>query len=337
MKARIAVIGATGAVGREILNVLAERDIPVEQVHGYASDRSLGTEVSYGEDDVLQIAPLEGFGFHGIDIALFAGTEATARTHVPRAVAAGAWAIDVSTAFRMEPGVPLIVPEVNGDMLSSPLKKRIIASPSTGATVLALALRPLHLKAGVRRAVVTTFEPVSEGGRVAMDELFQQTRAIFVNQTIEKSQFTKQIAFNVIPHVGGFENDGSTSAESGLERQLRKILDPDVAIAATAVRVPVFLGHCQAVHVELAEPLSAEAARAAFKSMPGITVIDHRTDDGYVTPVECAGDDDIYISRVRKDSTVAHGIAFWLVADNLRKGAATNAVQIAERLMANKR
>jgi aspartate-semialdehyde dehydrogenase len=286
---------------------------------------------------VLPVTPLEGFDFTGTTVALFAGVAAVAKTHAPRAVAAGAWVVDVSPAHRMEVGVPLIVPEVNGDSLSTPPKKRIVASPSTGATLLALALKPLHIKATVKRVVVTTFEPVSEAGKAAMDELFHQTRSIFVNQTVEKAEFTKQIAFNVIPHVGGFENDGSTESEATLQRELRKILDPDIPVAATAVRVPVFLGHAQAVHVELAEPLTAESARAAFKSMPGLSVIDHRADDGYATPVECAGDDEVFISRVRRDPTVPNGIAFWLVADNLRKGAATNAVQIAERLMAKRR
>lgn len=337
MQARIAVIGATGAVGREVLQVLADRDIPPGQVTALASDRSLGTEISYGEDDVLPVSRLEDFTFQSGDVAIFAGSAQVASLHAPRAAAAGGWAIDVSDAFRMEVGVPLVVPEVNGDVLASPPKKRIIASPSTGAVLLALTLKPLHVKAGVLRATVTTFEPVGEAGRAAMDELFHQTRAIFVNQQVEKQEFTKQIAFNVIPHVGSFETDGSTRAEASLQRELRKILDPDLKISATAVRVPVFLGHAQAVHVDLGMALSAEAARAAFKTMPGITVIDHRTDEGYATPVECAGDDEVYISRVRKDGGTDASIAYWVVADNLRKGAATNAVQIAERLTARKR
>jgi aspartate-semialdehyde dehydrogenase len=332
---RIAVVGATGNVGREILSTLAERGFPVADVSALATSASIGAQLSYGEDDLIEIKDVAAFDFKGIDIAIFAaGTKAAAEI-APKAVGAGAVVIDTSSYWRLEPDVPLVVPEVNPDVLPEHDKKGIVASPSAAATILAVALKPLHERWGAKRVVVSTYQAVSDAGREAMDELFAQTRAVYVNDPMEPKAFTKQIAFNVIPHVDAFMDDGNTQEEWRLAVETRKLLDPRVRVTATCVRVPVFIGHALSVNVEFEEPVSVEEAWQVWRETEGITVIDHRANEGYVTPVEVAGDDPVYISRAREDFTVENGLSFWCAADNLRKGAALNAVQIAEALIAS--
>ncbi len=329
---RVAVVGATGNVGREMLTTLAERKFPVDDVVALASSRSIGKEISFGEDKTLKVRDLETFDFKGIDIVLSSPGAKVSAVHAPRAAKAGAVVIDNTSYFRMDPDVPLVVPEVNPQAIKGFVKKGIIANPNCSTIQMVVALKPLHDRAKIRRVVVATYQSVSGAGREAMDELFNQTRGVYVNDPIKKEEFTKQIAFNVIPHIDVFMEDGSTKEEWKMAVETRKILDPDIAVSATCVRVPVFIGHAEAVNVELENPLSVEEARAAFRSAPGIIVLDHRRDEGYVTPVEAAGEDAVYVSRLRKDPTVANGLSFWCVSDNLRKGAALNAVQIAEIL-----
>ena len=329
---RVAVVGATGAVGHEMLSTLAEREFPADEVVALASERSVGREVSFGEDAVLKVHALEHYDFKGIDIALFSPGAKVSAVYAPKAAKAGAVVIDNTSQFRMEPDVPLVVPEVNPHAIAQYPRRNIIANPNCSTIQMVVALKPLHEIAEIKRIVVSTYQSVSGAGKEAMDELFEQTRAIFVNDPVKKEQFTKQIAFNVIPHIDMFLDDGSTKEEWKMAAETRKILDPDILVTATCVRVPVFIGHAEAVNVEFHQPLSVEQAQAAWKESPGITLIDHRADEGYVTPVECAGDDPVFVSRVRQDKTVPHGLNFWCVADNLRKGAALNAVQIAEIL-----
>ena len=328
----VAVVGATGAVGREMLNILAERQFPVAAVHAVASERSAGGEISFGEDKVLKIEDLDHFDFKGIDIALFSPGAKISAVHAPRAARAGAVVIDNTSQFRMDKDVPLIVPEVNPEAIAQYEKRGIIANPNCSTIQMLVALKPLHDLARVKRVVVATYQSVSGAGREAMDELFNQTRAIYVNDPVKKEQFTKRIAFNCIPHIDVFMDDGSTKEEWKMAGETRKILDPAIAVRATCVRVPVFISHGEALNVEFERPLSEDEARNALKAAPGIIVIDHRADEGYVTPVEAAGEDSVYVSRIRRDPTVPHGLDLWVVADNLRKGAALNAVQIAEVL-----
>ena len=328
---RIAVAGATGAVGREVLQCLAERAFPVDEVVALASERSIGREVSFGEDEELQVRDLAGFDFAGYDIALFSPGAKVSAVHAPRAAKAGCVVIDNTSQFRMDPDVPLVVPEVNARALRS-CKRNIVANPNCSTIQMVMALKPLHDLARVRRVVVATYQAVSGAGKAAMDELFNQTRGIYVNQQARGQEFTKQIAFNVIPHCDDFMEDGETREEWKMAVETRKILDPDIKVAATCVRVPVFIGHGEAVNAEFERPITVEAARAALSEMAGVSVVDRRADEGYVTPAECAGEDQVYVSRIRKDPTVEHGLSFWVVADNLRKGAALNAVQIAELL-----
>jgi aspartate-semialdehyde dehydrogenase len=329
---RVAVVGATGAVGHEMLTTLAEREFPADEVVALASDRSAGREVSYGENEVLTVRALESYDFKGIDIALFSPGAKVSALYAPRAAKAGAVVIDNTSHFRMEPDVPLVVPEVNPHAIAQYPRRNIIANPNCSTIQMLVALKPLHEIAEIKRIVVSTYQSVSGAGKEAMDELFEQTRGIFVHDPIKKEQFTKQIAFNVIPHIDVFMDDGYTKEEWKMEVETRKILDPDILVTATCVRVPVFIGHAESINVEFNQPLSVAEAQAAWKEAAGITLIDHRADEGYVTPVECAGDDPVFISRVREDKTVPHGLNFWCVADNLRKGAALNAVQIAEIL-----
>jgi aspartate-semialdehyde dehydrogenase len=329
---RVAVVGATGNVGREMLSILAERDFPADEVVALASSRSIGKEVSYGEDDILKVQDLETFDFRGIDIVLSSPGAKVSAVHSPRAAKAGAVVIDNTSYFRMDPEVPLVVPEVNPQAIAGYRKRGIIANPNCSTMQMVVALKPLHDLAKIKRVVVATYQSVSGAGREAMDELFNQTRAVYVNDPIKREEFTKQIAFNVIPHIDVFMEDGSTKEEWKMAVETRKILDPDIAVTATCVRVPVFIGHSEAVNVELERPLSVEAAREAWRTAPGVVVIDHRADEGYVTPVEAAGEDATYVSRIRKDPTVPNGLNFWCVSDNLRKGAALNTVQIAEVL-----
>jgi len=330
---KVAVVGATGNVGREMLQTLSERAFPADEVVALASERSTGREVSFGEHGVLKVQRLEDFDFKGFDIGLFSPGAKVSAEHAPRAARAGCVVIDNTSHFRMDPDVPLVVPEVNPHAIAQHTKRNIIANPNCSTIQMVMALKPLHDAAKVRRVVVSTYQSVSGAGKEAMDELFNQTRGIFVNDSVVKEQFTKQIAFNCIPHIDVFMEDGATKEEWKMAVETRKILDRDIKVTATCVRVPVFIGHGEAVNVELANDLSVDRARALMRAMPGITVIDHRADEGYVTPVECAGEDMIFVSRIRKDPTVKHGLSFWVVADNLRKGAALNAVQIAEHLL----
>ena len=329
---RVAVIGATGNVGREMLATLAARNFPVTEVIALASERSVGREVSFGEDEVLKVKDLDTFDFRGVDIALSSPGAKVSAKYSPKAAAAGCVVIDNTSHFRMDPDVPLVVPEVNPEAIAGYTKRGIIANPNCSTIQMVVALKPLHDLATIKRVVVATYQSVSGAGRDGMDELFNQTRAIYVNDPISRTKFTKQIAFNCIPHIDVFLDDGSTKEEWKMVVETKKILDPKIAVTATCVRVPVFIGHAEAINLEFETPLTADEARAALRRAPGVTVIDHRADEGYVTPVECAGDDPVFVSRIREDYTVENGLSLWVVADNLRKGAALNAVQIAEVL-----
>jgi aspartate-semialdehyde dehydrogenase len=329
---KVAVVGATGAVGREMLSILAERQFPASEVFAVASERSAGGEVSFGEDDVLKVRDLDKFDFKGVDIGLFSPGAKVSAVHAPRAAKAGTVVIDNTSQFRMDPDVPLVVPEVNPQAIAQYKKRGIIANPNCSTMQLVVALKPLHDLARIKRVVVATYQSVSGAGREAMDELFTQTRSVYVNDPIKKEHFTKQIAFNVIPHIDVFLDEGSTKEEWKMAVETRKILDPDIAVTATCVRVPVFIGHAEAINVEFEGPVSEAEAREALRDAPGVSVVDHRVDEGYVTPQEAAGEDAVFVSRIRKDPTVQHGLNLWVVSDNLRKGAALNAVQIAEVL-----
>jgi len=333
MSYRVAVVGGTGNVGREMLQILAEHEFPAKEVVPVASARSAGMEVSYGDDDVLKVRDLDKFDFKGFDIALFSPGSKVSAVHAPRAASAGCIVIDNTSQFRMDPDIPLVVPEVNPDAIARYKKRNIIANPNCSTIQMVVALKPLHDVARIKRVVVATYQSVSGAGKEAMDELFNQTRAIYMNAPIERTRFTKQIAFNCIPHIDVFMPDGATKEEWKMVVETRKILDPNIAVAATCVRVPVFIGHAEAVNVEFENPIDETSALAALRKAPGVSVIDHRADEGYVTQVECAGEDSVYVSRIRKDTTVPHGLSMWVVSDNLRKGAALNAVQIAEYLV----
>jgi len=329
---KVAVVGATGAVGREMLTTLAERAFPADEVVALASERSAGASVSFGEDEVLKVQALAGFDFRGTDIVLSSPGAKVSAEHSPRAAKAGAVVIDNTSQFRMDPDVPLVVPEVNPEAIAGYARRNIIANPNCSTIQMVVALKPLHDIARIRRVVVATYQSTSGGGKEKMDELFNQTRGIYVNEPVQPEHFTKQIAFNVIPHIDVFMEDGSTKEEWKMMVETKKILDPAIKVSATCVRVPVFIGHAEAVNVEFDSPIDENEAREALRNAPGITVIDHRIDDGYVTPAECVGEDSVYVSRLRSDPTVEHGLSLWVVADNLRKGAALNAVQIAELL-----
>jgi aspartate-semialdehyde dehydrogenase len=331
---RVAVAGATGAVGREILKTLAERNFPVSEVAALASARSTGQEVSFGSKTVLKIRNLETFDFAGWDIGLFSPGAAISAVHAPRAAAAGCVVIDNTSHFRMEHDIPLVVPEVNPQALAKFAKRRIIANPNCSTIQMVVALKPLHDRFKIKRVVVSTYQSVSGAGKEGMDELFNQTKSSFVNEAVPPEQFTKTIAFNCIPHIDKFMEDGSTKEEWKMVVETRKILDPDIAVFATCVRVPVFIGHAEAITIECEKPITASEARAVLREAPGVVVVDHREDGGYITPLDSVGEDATYVSRIRKDPTVPHGLGFWCVSDNLRKGAALNAVQIAEALIA---
>ena len=333
MSYTVAVVGATGNVGRELLQILDERHFPVKDVVALASERSAGAEVSFGEDTVLKVRDLAGFDFSGVDIVLSSAGAKVSAGFAPRAAAAGAIVIDNTSQFRMDPDVPLVVPEVNPQALAGYTQRNIIANPNCSTIQMVLALKPLHDMATITRVVVATYQSVSGAGKEAMDELFTQTRAVFVNDAIVKEYFPKQIAFNVIPQIDVFMDDGSTKEEWKMMVETKKILDPRIKLTATCVRVPVFIGHAEAINVEFERPIDATQARAALRRAPGVAVVDHRAEEGYVTPVEVAGEDNVYISRIRDDSTVDNGLSFWCVGDNIRKGAALNAVQIAELLV----
>jgi aspartate-semialdehyde dehydrogenase len=331
---KIAVVGATGNVGREMLKVLAERQFPFSEVAALASTRSVGTEVSFGEG-TLKVKALDYYDFKGTDICLMSAGSDIARQWAPKIAAQGCTVIDNSSAWRMDRKVPLVVPEVNADaLLERP--RGIIANPNCSTAQLVVALKPLHDAFTIRRVVVSTYQSVSGAGHEAMDELFRQTRAVFVADPVVAEEFPKQIAFNVIPHIDVFLDSGFTREEWKMMVETQKILDPDIRLTATCVRVPVFVGHSEAVSIEFEQPVTAEKARQVLRAAPGVLVVDKREDGGYVTPIECAGEDATFVSRIRKDPSVENGLMLWIVSDNLRKGAALNAVQIAESLVNRK-
>ena len=332
---KYAVVGATGNVGREILQIMSERDVHAKDVVALASSRSVGAEVSYGEDEVLKIYDLETFDFEGIDIVLSSPGAKVSEKYVPRATSAGSVVIDNTSQFRMDPEVPLVVPEVNPEAIAEFRNRNIIANPNCSTIQLVVALKPLHDLAGIRRVIVSTYQSVSGAGKSGMDELFNQTKGIYMNEPEHKYQetFSKQIAFNTIPHIDVFMEDGTTKEEWKMMVETKKILDPEIRLTATCVRVPVFVGHAESVNIEFENPISTDEARDALRAAPGVVVVDHRADEGYVTQVECAGEDPVYVSRIRDDMTIENGINFWVVADNLRKGAALNTFQIAETLI----
>jgi len=332
---KVAVVGATGNVGREMLDILAERSFPADEVVAIASRRSQGTEVSFG-DKTLKVKALENYDFSDTDICLMSAGGAVSKEWSPKIGAQGAVVIDNSSAFRMDPDVPLIVPEVNADAVAGFTKKNIIANPNCSTAQLVVALKPLHDRATITRVVVSTYQSVSGAGKDAMDELFSQTKAVYTASDIVSKKFPKRIAFNVIPEIDVFMEDGYTKEEWKMMVETKKIIDPKIKLTATCVRVPVFVGHSEAVTVEFANPLSPEEARNILRTAPGCLVIDKHEPGGYVTPYEAAGEDATYISRIRADSTVDNGLSFWCVSDNLRKGAALNAVQIAEVLINRK-
>ena len=329
---RVVVAGATGNVGREMLNILAEREFPVDEIAALASRRSLGTECSFG-DKTLKCQDIEQFDFTGWDIALFAiGSDAT-KVYAPKAAASGCVVIDNSSLYRYDPDIPLIVPEVNADAITGYTKKNIIANPNCSTAQMVVALKPLHDRAKIKRVVVSTYQSVSGSGKEAMDELWNQTKGMYVpGQEVAPSVYPKQIAFNVIPHIDVFMEDGYTKEEWKMVAETKKIVDPAIKVTATCVRVPVFVGHSEAINVEFEDPIDEDEAREILREAPGCLVIDKREPGGYATPVECVGDYATFISRIRTDATVENGLVMWVVSDNLRKGAALNAVQIAELL-----
>jgi aspartate-semialdehyde dehydrogenase len=332
---KVAVVGATGNVGREMLNILVEREFPADEVVALASRKSLGTELSYG-DRTLKVKALEHYDFSDVDICLMSAGGAVSKEWSPKIAAQGAIVIDNSSAWRMDPDVPLIVPEVNADAVAGFRKKGIIANPNCSTAQLVVALKPLHDKAKIKRVVVSTYQSVSGAGKEAMEELFSQTKAVYQIDEIEAKKFPKRIAFNVIPQIDVFMEDGYTKEEWKMMAETKKILDAKIKLTATCVRVPVFVSHSEAVNIEFEEPISADEAREILRRAPGCLVIDKREDGGYVTPYEAAGEDATYISRIREDATVENGLVLWCVSDNLRKGAALNAIQIAECLVNRK-
>jgi len=332
---KVAVVGATGNVGREMLGVLAERSFPADEVVALASRRSVGVEVSYG-DATLKVKALEHCDFSDVDICLMSAGSSVAKEWAPKVAAAGAVVIDNSSYWRYEADVPLVVPEVNAAALGDFRKRGIIANPNCSTAQLVVALKPLHDKATIKRVVVATYQSVSGAGKEAMDELFTQTKAVFTLGDIEAKKFPKRIAFNLIPHIDVFMEDGFTREEWKMVAETKKILDPKIKLTATCVRVPVFIGHSEAVNVEFEEPITAEEARKILREAPGVLVVDKHEPGGYVTPIECVGDYATFVSRIREDQTLDNGLSFWVVSDNLRKGAALNTVQIAECLINRK-
>jgi aspartate-semialdehyde dehydrogenase len=333
MAYRVVVVGATGNVGREMLQILSERQFPLAEVAALASPRSQGDRIDFGDTgEELIVKNIENFDFAGWDMALFAAGSAVSKAHAPRAAAAGCTVIDNSSLYRMDPDVPLIVPEVNAEALAGYKARNIIANPNCSTAQMVVALKPLHDAAGIKRVVVSTYQSVSGSGKKGMDELFSQSRNIFVGDPSEPEFYPKQIAFNVIPHIDDFLDDGSTKEEWKMVVETKKILDPRIKVTATCVRVPVFVGHSESVNVEFERDISAQEAQDILREAPGIMLVDKREPGGYVTPVECVGDYATFVSRVREDPTVENGLNLWIVSDNLRKGAALNAVQIAEML-----
>ena len=332
---KVAVVGATGNVGREMLDILAERNFPADEVVAVASRRSQGVECSFG-DKTLKVKAIDHFDFSDVDICLMSAGGAVSKEWSPKIAAQGAVVIDNSSAWRMDPDVPLIVPEVNAAAVAGFTKKNIIANPNCSTAPLVVALKPLHDKAKIKRVVVATYQSVSGAGKDAMDELFSQSKAVFTLDEVETKKFSKRIAFNVIPQIDVFMEDGYTKEEWKMVVETKKILDPKIKLTATCVRVPVFVGHSEAVNIEFENPITADEAREILRNAPGCLVIDKREPGGYVTPYECVGEDATYISRIREDATIENGLQMWIVSDNLRKGAALNAVQIAECLINRK-
>ena len=332
---KVAVVGATGNVGREMLQTLAERNFPVDEVYALASSKSVGKEVSFGEEKVLKVQNLADFDFHGVDIALMSAGGGVSEKFAPKIAEAGCVVIDNSSQWRTDPDVPLVVPEVNPEAIAGYKKKNIIANPNCSTIQMVVPLAALHKAFHIERVVVSTYQSVSGAGKEAMDELFNQTRGIFMNQMPSENQkkFTKQIAFNVIPHIDVFLDDGSTKEEWKMTAETKKILDPKIKVHANCARVPVFVGHAEYVNIETTDEISDTAATEILRETPGVIVIDSRENGGYPTPAEVAGEGEVYVSRIRSDATVDNGLSFWCVADNLRKGAALNAVQIAEVLV----
>ena len=328
---RVAVVGATGNVGREMLNILEEVNFPVDKMHAIASRKSIGVEVSFGEQ-ILKCEDVEQFDFTKVDVVLMSVSGSFSKEWAPKIGAAGPIVIDNSSAWRMDPDVPLIVPEVNPDDVSYAAKKNIIANPNCSTAQLVVALKPLHDRARIKRVVVSTYQSVSGAGKEGMDELWDQTKGVFVLGAPEPKKFPKQIAFNVIPFIGAFGEDGYTDEEAKMWNEVHKMIDPSIALTVTCVRVPVMVGHSEAVNIEFHEPLDEDEARDLLRESPGLIVIDKRDETGYMTPKEAQGEFPVFVSRIRKDPTVEHGLNLWVVADNLRKGAALNAVQIAELL-----
>ncbi len=332
---KVAVVGATGNVGREMLNILDERTFPADEVVALASRRSMGVEVSFG-NKTLKVKALEQYDFSDVDICLMSAGSTVSKEWSPKIAAQGAVVIDNSSCWRYDADVPLVVPEVNADAVADFRKRGIIANPNCSTAQLVVALKPLHDKARIKRVVVSTYQSVSGAGKEAMDELFNQTKAVFTVGEIESKKFPKRIAFNIIPQIDVFMEDGYTREEWKMMAETKKILDPKIKLTATCVRVPVFIGHAEAVNVEFEQPITVAEAHDILRNAPGCLVVDKHEPGGYVTPYECAGEDATYISRVREDATVENGLTFWCVADNLRKGAALNAIQIAECLINRK-
>jgi aspartate-semialdehyde dehydrogenase len=333
MARKIAVVGATGNVGREILSILAERKFPADQVVALASRRSLGKEVSFGEKKILKVQVLEDYDFTGTAIALFSPGGAVSAIHAPRAAKAGCVVIDNTSHFRMDKDIPLIVPEVNPEAIKNYKKTNIIANPNCSTIQMVVALKPLHDLAKIKRIVVSTYQSVSGAGKEGMDELFESTKKVYQSQSHETKKFSKRIAFNVIPHIDVFMEDGSTKEEWKMKVETQKIMGEEIEVTATCVRVPVFVSHSEAVNVEFERPITVKQARKALEDFDGIIVLDKIEENGYATPIDTTTTDPVYVSRIRKDDTVANGLNLWVVADNLRKGAALNAVQIAEILV----
>jgi len=331
MSYRVAVVGATGAVGREMMAVLEDLEFPISEIHAIASRKSMGKDVAFA-DRILKCQDIEQFDFSKVDIVLMSAGATASKAWSEKIGKAGPIVIDNSSAWRMHPDVPLIVPEVNPGAIWDARKKNIIANPNCSIAQLVVALKPLHDAVPIKRVVVSTYQSVSGAGKAGMDELWEQTKGVFVLGPSEPKAFTKQIAFNVIPHIGAFDDDGYTGEERKMIDELHKILDPAIAMTATCVRVPVFVGHSESVNVEFDGPLDADEARAILREAEGVQVIDKHEDGGYITPKEAAGEFAVYVSRIRKDDTVDYGLNLWVVSDNLRKGAALNAVQIAQLL-----
>lgn len=333
MSYKVAVVGATGNVGREILEILAERNFPAREVVALASRNSAGKQVSFGETQVLDVQALDDYDFHGTDIALFSPGSSVSKVHAPRAAEAGCVVIDNTSHFRMEKDIPLVVPEVNAAALKNFKTRNIIANPNCSTIQMVVALKPLHDANPIKRVVVSTYQSVSGAGKEGMDELYEQTKGLFVHDHKDPKKFTKRIAFNLIPHIDVFMEDGYTKEEWKMKVETQKILDPNIQVSATCVRVPVFVGHSESINIEFTNPMTVEEVFDLLEDAPGITLVDRHENGGYATPVEHVGEDGVFISRIRKDETIANGINLWCVSDNLRKGAALNAVQIAETLI----